>query len=157
MAKGIRENYKGFLIIKLTPNVSDIESLALAAERAGADGISAINTLKGLGVKLEIINGKCRKTLVQGGLSGKCIKPVALSMIKRIADVVKIPIVGIGGISNYMDMLEFFSVGAEAVQIGTENFTNPNVTENILKDLENFMKENNFKTLDELKRSLRNG
>ena len=157
LTKGIRERYRGFLIIKLTPNVSDIESLALAVQKAGADCISAINTLKGLGVKLEFVNGKFQKTLVQGGLSGKCIKPVALSFVKRIADVVKIPVIGIGGISNYKDVLEFFSVGAEAIQIGTENFTNPDVTEKILKDLKDFMKENDFKTLDDLKRSLRNG
>ncbi len=155
LVKGIRENYNGFLIIKLTPNVSDIESLALSVEKAGADCISAINTVKGLGVKLEYINGKFKKTLVQGGLSGKCIKPIALSMVKRIKDVTKLPIIGIGGISNYKDVLEFMAVGADAIQIGTENFTNPNITETILKDLENFMKKNKFETLDELKRSLR--
>ncbi len=155
LVKGIRKRYKSFLIIKLTPNVSDIESLALAVQKGGADAISAINTVKGLGVKLDYINNKFTKSFVQGGLSGKCIKPVALSMVKRIKEAVTIPVIGIGGISNYKDVLEFMCVGADAVQIGTENFTNPNVTEIILKDLENFMRENNFETLEDLKRSLR--
>ena len=155
LTKGIRKNYNGFLIIKLTPNTSDIESLALSAQNGGADCISAINTVKGLGVRLDFINGKFKKTMVQGGLSGKCIKPIALSMIKRIKEVVSIPIIGIGGVSNFKDLLEFFAVGASCVQIGTENFTNPDVTETILKDLKEFMKNNNFKTLEELKGELR--
>ncbi|MDO5436844.1 MAG: dihydroorotate dehydrogenase, partial [bacterium] len=100
LTEEIRKVYKGFLIIKLTPNVSDVESLALAVQNSGADCISAINTLKGLGVKIEILpNGEIKKTSVQGGLSGKCIKPVALSMVKRIKSVVKIPVIGIGGIA----------------------------------------------------------
>lgn len=156
LTKSIREVYNGFLIIKLTPNVADIESLAIAAEKNGADCISAINTLKGLGVKIEILpNGDIKKTSVQGGLSGKCIKPVALSMVKRIKSVVKIPIIGIGGISSLDDVLEFFSVGADAVQIGTENFTNPSIAEEIIKDLEILLKKLNI-NLDELKRKLRN-
>lgn len=156
LTKGIREVYNGFLIIKLTPNVADIESLALSAEKNGADCISAINTLKGLGVKIEILpDGTIKKTTVQGGLSGKCIKPVALSMVKRITSTVKIPVIGIGGISNLDDVLEFFSVGAEAVQIGTENFTNPCITEKIIEDLESLLKKLNI-SLDELKRKLRN-
>lgn len=155
LTKSIRSVYNGFLIIKLTPNVTDIEALAQSAEKNGADCISAINTLKGLGVKIEILpNGDIKKTTVQGGLSGKCIKPVALSMVKRIASVVKIPIIGIGGISNLDDVLEFLSVGADAIQIGTENFTNPNVSEKIIKDLENLLVKMNI-TLDELKRKLR--
>lgn len=152
----IRKVFNGFLIIKLTPNVADIESLAFSAEKNGANAISAINTLKGLGVKIEILpNGNIRKTSVQGGLSGKCIKPVALSMVKRIASIVKIPVIGIGGISCTDDVLEFFSVGAEAVQIGTENFTNPAVTEDIIKGLENILKKLDLSSIDELKRKLR--
>lgn len=156
LTNAIRKEFKGFLIIKLTPNVSDIESLALAAQNSGADCISAINTLKGLGVKIEILpNGEIKKTNVQGGLSGRCIKPVALSMVKRIKSVVKIPVIGIGGISNTDDVLEFFSVGADAVQIGTENFTNPMVTENIIKDLNAICEKLNLESLEELKRKLR--
>ena len=156
LTKGIREIYNGFLIIKLTPNVADIEALALAAEKNGADCISAINTLKGLGIKIEILpNGEIKKTSVQGGLSGKCIKPVALSMVKRIKSVVKIPIIGIGGITNLDDVLEFFSVGADRVEIGTDNFANPSATKEIIEDLEKLLIKLNI-SLDELKRKLRN-
>lgn len=155
LTEEIRKVYKGFLIIKLTPNVSDIESLALAVQNSGADCISAINTLKGLGVKIEILpRGEIKKTAVQGGLSGKCIKPVALSMIKRIKSVVKIPVIGIGGIASLDDVLEFFSVGADAVQIGTENFTNPTVTENIINELDGLCEKMNL-NVEELKRKLR--
>lgn len=156
LTREIRNVYKNFLIIKLTPNVSDIESLAKTVEENGADCISAINTLKGLGVKIEILpNGQIKKSSVQGGLSGKCIKPVALSMVKRIKEVVNIPIIGIGGISNTQDVLEFLSVGADAVQIGTENFTNPTITETIIKELEELLIKLNLNSIEELKRELR--
>ncbi len=156
LTNSIRKVYNGFLIIKLTPNVSDIEALAQAAQDNGANAISAINTLKGLGVKIEIMpNGEIKKTTVQGGLSGKCIKPVALSMVKRISACVKIPVIGIGGISSAQDVLEFFSVGADAVQIGTENFTNPSVCKDIITDLNLICEKMNVKTIDELKRKLR--
>ena len=152
----IRKIYKGFLIIKLTPNVSDIESLAKSAEDNGADCISAINTLKGLGVKVEITpDKKIKKTFVQGGLSGRCIKPVALSMVKRIKSAVQIPIIGIGGIANIDDVLEFLTVGADAVQIGTENFCHPDVAIKLIKELDSVIDSLNLKSLDELKRKLR--
>ena len=152
----IRKIYKGFLIIKLTPNVSDIESLAKSAEDNGADCISAINTLKGLGVKVEITpDKKIKKTFVQGGLSGRCIKPVALSMVKRIKAVVNIPIIGIGGIANIEDILEFLTVGADAIQIGTENFCHPDITIKLIDELTKIIESLNLKSLDELKRKLR--
>lgn len=154
LTKAVRENFKGFLIVKLTPNVSDIESLAVAAKNAGADCISAINTLKGLGVDLKFINGKVHKTLVQGGLSGRCIKPVALSMVKRIREAIDLPIIGLGGISCLQDVLEFMAVGADAVQIGTHNFTEPDICERLVGELEEFMTTNGFKTIQELKGAL---
>lgn len=154
LIKVIRKIYKGFLIVKLTPNTSDIEALALAAQENGADCISAINTLKGLGIKIEIMpDNSIKKTEVQGGLSGKCIKPVALSMVKRIKSVIEIPIIGIGGISDIEDVLEFFAAGAEAVQIGTENFTNPTAPLKILKELNEICAK--FGSLDNLKKELR--
>ena len=152
----IRKIYKGFLIIKLTPNVADIESLAKSAENNGADCISAINTLKGLGVKVEIMpDKKIKKTFVQGGLSGKCIKPVALSMVKRIKASVQIPVIGIGGIANIDDVLEFLAVGADAIQIGTENFCHPDITIKLIDELTTIIESLNLKSLDELKRKLR--
>ena len=156
LTESIRKVYKGFLIIKLTPNVSDIESLALAAQNSGADCISAINTIKGLGIKIEITpDKKFKKTFVQGGLSGRCIKPVALSMIKRIKSTVKIPIIGIGGIATLDDVLEFLTAGADAVQIGTENFTHPDICEKLINELNHLLDELNIADIEELKRKLR--
>ncbi len=155
LVEGVRARYNGFLAVKLTPNTSDIEALALAAQNGGADCICAINTLKALGIEVKFINGKFYKNEVQGGLSGKCIKPVALSMVKRIKAVAQIPVIGLGGISKLDDVLEFMAVGADAVQIGTENFTTPDICEKLIKDLENFMEQNGFGTIDDLKRELR--
>ena len=152
---GVREKYKGFLIVKLTPNVTSIEDLALACERAGADCISAINTLKGLEVKFELVNGKFRKTKVQGGYSGKGVQPVALSMVNRIRQVVDLPIIGMGGIYTLDDMLKFFAVGADAVQIGTANFTYPDIAKRLQDELKEYIIKNNFRDLDDLKNKIR--
>ncbi len=155
LISAIRKEYSGFLIVKLTPNVTNIEELALAVQNAGADCISAINTLKGLGVELNFNGTKITKSLVQGGLSGKCIKPVALSMVKRIKEASNLPIIGLGGISNLQDMLEFVSVGADAVQIGTENFTNPDIAEKMVDDLTEFIEKQGFRDFNHLKEELR--
>ena len=151
----IREVYNGFFIVKLTPNVTEIERLALAAQNAGADCISAINTLKGLGVELNFNGTKISKNFVQGGLSGRCVKPVALSMVKRIKEVVNIPVIGLGGISCLRDLLEFVAVGADAVQIGTENFTNPDIAERLTVELAEFIERQGFKDFNNLKEELR--
>lgn len=151
----VRKNYKGFLIVKLTPNVTSLEVLALAAEKAGANAISAINTLKGLGVKVNCTNGEFKTEFVSGGLSGMAIKPVALAQVRQICQVVDIPVIAMGGISSFEDMLEFFAVGAAAIQIGTANFTNPDVCETILTQLQDFMTKNGFKNLEELKSALK--
>ena len=155
LVKAVRDEFFGCLIVKLTPNVTSIEKLGVAAQKAGADVISAINTLKGIGLKLDYVNGRFQKTIVQGGFSGKAIKPVALSMVSRLYKSVDIPIIGMGGISSFEDVLEFFAVGSEAVQIGTANFTHPDITEQILNELTEFMLKNNFKNLSDLKKELR--
>lgn len=155
LVEGVRTRYNGFLAVKLTPNTSDIEALALAAQNGGADCICAINTLKGLGLEIKFIDGKFSKKEVQGGLSGKCIKPVALSMVKRIKAATSLPIIALGGISKLDDVLEFIALGADAVQIGTENFTTPDICEKLIKDLESFMLQGGFETIDDLKRELR--
>lgn len=155
LISGIREKYNGFLIVKLTPNVTNIEELALAAQNAGADCISAINTLKGLGVELNFNGTKVSKSFVQGGLSGRCVKPVALSMVKRIKEAVNLPIIGLGGISCLKDLLEFVTVGADAVQIGTENFTNPDIAERLVYELAEFIAVQGFKDFNNLKEELR--
>ncbi len=155
LIKKIRNNYDGFLIVKLSPNVSDIKPLALAAENSGADCISAINTLRGLGVKLNFIGNKFIKKSVQGGLSGACVKPVALYMIKQIKDTIKLPIIAMGGISKLEDLFEFISVGADAFQIGTMNFVNPSVCTSLAMDLRNFIKKHNLKDFEQLKLKIR--
>lgn len=151
----VRKNYEYCLIVKLSPNVTSAEEVAEAAQNAGADAVSAINTVRGLGVKLDFVNGNFKKTTVGGGLSGKCIKPIALSFIDRISKVIDIPIIGMGGIHTLQDILEFFAVGAKAVQIGTANFTHPDVAEKLVNELEEFMAKNGFKTLEELQKKLR--
>ena len=155
LVSAVRNEFEGFLIVKLTPNVSDVESLAIAAKNAGADCLSAINTLKGLGVDLNFAGGKFRKTLAQGGLSGRAIKPVALSFVKRVREAVDLPIIGLGGIANLQDIFEFMAVGADAIQIGTENFTHPDICERLVNELTDFMTTNGFKDLKELKEALR--
>ncbi len=155
LVSAVRKEYKGFLIVKLTPNVTSIEKLGIAAEKAGANAVSAINTLKGKSIKINLVNGKFYKEIVQGGYSGVGIKPVAISAVSRLAGVINIPIIGIGGIETLEDVLEFFAAGAEAVQIGTANFTHPDIAETLVHELEEYIRNNGFKDLDELKRKLR--
>lgn len=155
LVSAVRNEYKGFLMVKLTPNVTSIESIGIAAEKAGADAVSAINTLKGTSIKLNIVNGKFYKTIVQGGYSGAGIKPVAINAVSRLSKVLNIPIVGIGGIEILEDILEFFAAGAEAVQIGTANFTHPDISQNLVFELEEYIVKNGFNDLTELKKELR--
>ena len=150
----VRKHFDNCLIVKLSPNVTSPEDMATAAQSAGADAVSAINTVRGMGIKLDYINGEFRKTSVSGGLSGKTIKPIALSFVDRINKVIDIPIIAMGGIYTLNDVFEFFSVGAKAVQIGTANFTHPDIAEKLVDDLEKFMIDNNFKTIDELQQKL---
>lgn len=156
LTKKIRKKFDGFLIVKLSANTSDIKSLALSVEKGGADCVSAINTLRGLGLKLNYIgNKKFIKKSVQGGLSGSCIKPVALYMINQIKQVVDIPIIAMGGISKLDDLMEFISVGADAFQIGTANFINPAICSSLAIELNDFIEKNNFKDFLELKGVIR--
>ena len=152
---GVRKNYDGCLIVKLTPNVTSIENLAIAVQKAGADAISAINTVRGLGIKIDFVNGKFYKKEVQGGLSGKCIKPVALANVKKIRSATKLPIIAMGGISKLSDLLEFISVGADAFEIGTQNFTQPDVCITLADELNNFISQNGFETFENLKEKLK--
>ncbi len=150
----VRNVFSKNIIVKLTPNVTSIEKIAVAAEKAGANAISAINTVKGVGLKLNFKNGNFYKEEVQGGLSGPCIKPIALGAVKRIKSVVNIPVIGIGGIYSLEDIFEFFSVGASAVQIGTANFTHPTIAEDLTNELKEFMKNNGFSSIVELQKAL---
>ena len=135
------------LIVKLSPNVTDITTTALAAESGGADSVSLINTLIGTAVDRE------KRTFILGnkigGLSGPAIKPVALRMVWQVSKAVKIPVIGMGGISNLEDVLDFLIVGAKAVQIGAWNFINPSIAEEVVDGLENYLKQRG-ETLSEL-------
>ena len=155
LVKKIRKLYNNFLIIKLSPNTSDIKALAKATQEGGADCISAINTLRGLGIKIDFDGKNFHRKSVKGGLSGSCIKPVALYMIEEIKNAVDMPIIAMGGISKLSDLFEFLSVGADAFQIGTANFIQPSICTDLAVELSNFIKENNFKNFEELKRKIK--
>lgn len=137
------------LIVKLSPNVTDITEMADAAEAGGADCISLINTVTGM--KIDIEKRKPYFDNVVAGLSGPAIKPIALRMVWQTAHKVKIPIIGMGGISTWQDAAEFFMAGADAISIGTANFVNPYAPLDILKGLENYMKEKSIVNISSMK------
>ena len=136
------------VIVKLSPNVTDIKEIALAVEEAGADAISLINTLKGMAIDID--QGKPCLGNVVGGLSGPAIKPVALYMVFEAARVVHIPVIGCGGIACAEDALEFIMAGATAVQIGTACLTNPQLGLDVLEGIESFMRQHGVQNLTEL-------
>ena len=141
------------LIVKLTPNVTDIKIMAQAAEEAGADALSLINTL--VGMVVDIDSRKPKLANVSGGLSGPAVKPVALWLVWQVFQMVKIPIIGIGGIINVEDALEFIIAGARAIEIGTANFVNPRVTIEIIEGIEKYLTKNNIKDVNELVGSMK--
>lgn len=136
------------VIIKLTPNVTDIAAIAAAVEKAGADAVSLINTLTGMSVDLK--TGTPHLKNITGGLSGPAIKPVALRMVWQVVKRVSIPVIGIGGIMNAGDALEFLMLGARAVQVGTANFINPRATMDILEGMQNYLQNNNIKDINKM-------
>ena len=133
----VREKTRKHVIVKLSPNVTDITIIARSAEEAGADSLSLINTITGMAIDIETRRPKIAN--ITGGLSGPAIKPVALRMVWQAAQAVKIPVIGIGGIMTAEDALEFFIAGATAVQIGTANFINPRATMDIIEGIEKFL------------------
>ncbi len=148
----VRKRLTKPLIVKLTPNVTDIRITARAAEDAGADAISLINTITGMSV--DVRTRKPRIANVIGGLSGPGIRPIAVRMTHQVVQTVKIPVIGIGGIMRAEDALEFLIVGAKAVQVGTANFVDPNAMQTILADLENFCIEQGIEDINDLIGSL---
>jgi dihydroorotate dehydrogenase (NAD+) catalytic subunit len=136
------------VIVKLTPNVTDIAAIAQAVEKAGADAISLINTLTGMSVDLKTRTSHLKN--ITGGLSGPAIKPIALRMVWQVLQVVSIPVIGIGGIMNAEDALEFLILGAKAVQIGTANFINPHATIDILEGMQNYLARNRIKNIRQI-------
>ena len=136
------------VILKLSPNVTDVVAMAKAVEQAGADAISLINTLLGMQIDIE----RCQPVLgnVTGGLSGPCVKPVAVRMVWQVAQAVRIPIIGMGGIASAEDAVEFFLAGASAVAVGTANFTDPAITMAICDGLAVYLENHGLKSIDEL-------
>ena len=142
VTESVKNNTSKPVIVKLSPNVTDIVEIARAVENAGADSISMINTL--LGMAIDIRTRKPVLGNITGGLSGRAVKPVALRMVYQVSKAVKIPIIGMGGIYNWIDAVEFFLAGASAVAVGTANFSEPDVTMKIVDGLENYLQEQNL-------------
>jgi len=136
------------LIVKLSPNVTDIAAIARAVETAGASAVSLINTLLGMAIDAETMRPKL--STITGGLSGPAVKPIALRMVWQVANAVKIPVIGIGGISSWQDAAEFLLAGASAVQVGTANFQNPLVTLEIIEGLTAYLERHRLKKITEI-------
>jgi len=136
------------LIVKLSPNVTNIVDFARVVEEEGADSVSLINTL--LGMAVDVANMKPSLSTVTGGLSGPAIKPVALRMVWQVANAVKIPVIGMGGIMTYLDALEFILAGASAVQVGTASFIDPQISVKILEGIENYLVSKGFSDIREI-------
>jgi dihydroorotate dehydrogenase (NAD+) catalytic subunit len=148
VVRAVRDRTKKPLMVKLTPNVTDITEIARSVEAEGADSISLINTITGMAIDIETRRPKLAN--ITGGLSGPAIKPVALRMVWQTAQSVKIPVIGIGGIMTAKDALEFLIAGAVAVQVGTANFINPHATIDIIEGIETFLMERKIADLADI-------
>lgn len=148
VVKAVRSVYKKTLIVKLSPNVTDITEIAKAAEGSGADSVSLINTLLGMAIDAD----KRRPILstVTGGLSGPAVKPIALRMVWQVSKAVNIPIIGLGGIMNWKDAIEFMLAGATAVQIGTANFIDPQVTVKVIDGINNYLDKHGYSSAKDI-------
>lgn len=148
VVKAVRAVYNKTLIVKLSPNVTDIASIAKAVEAEGADAVSLINTMLGMAINTE--KRKPILSTITGGLSGPCVKPIALRMVWQTYNAVNIPIVGLGGISNATDAIEFMLAGATAIQIGTYNFVDPTVSVKVIDGINEYCDRHGFKSASEL-------
>ena len=148
VVRAVRAAYPKTLIVKLSPNVTDITEIARAVEAEGADAVSLINTLLGMAIDAQ----KRRPILstVTGGLSGACVKPIALRMVWQTYHAVKIPIVGLGGIMNATDAIEFLLAGASAIEVGTANFIDPQITEKIVDGVDEYLEKNHISSVTDL-------
>ena len=148
VVKAVRKVYPKTLIVKLSPNVTDIASIACAVEAEGADSVSLINTLMGMSIDAE--RRRPRLSTITGGLSGACVKPIALRMVWQVAKAVKIPVVGLGGISSATDAIEFLLAGATAIEIGTANFIDPAISVKVADGIEEYLQRHGFKSVNEI-------
>lgn len=148
VVRAVRKSYHKTLIVKLSPNVTNIAEIARAVEDEGADSVSLINTLMGMAVDVE---KRCKTLSIgTGGLSGPCVKPVALRMVYQVAKAVKIPVVGLGGISSAKDAIEFLMCGATAVEIGTANFIDPAITVKVAQGINDWLDAHGCKSVQEI-------
>ncbi len=148
VVRAVRKAYDKTLIAKLSPNVTSIVDIALAVEAEGADSVSLINTLMGMAIDAE--RRKRVLSIGTGGLSGSCVKPVALRMVWQVAHAVKIPVIGLGGISNATDAIEFMLAGASAVEIGTANFIDPTVSVKVARGIDDYLERHGFKSVKDI-------
>ena len=144
----VRKVYDKTLIVKLTPNVTNIAEIALAVEGAGADSVSLINTM--LGMAIDVERRKPILSTITGGLSGAAVKPVAVRMVWQVAKAVKIPVIGLGGISSANDALEFLMAGATAIEIGTANFIDPTITIKVIDGIQEYLDRHNIKNINDI-------
>ena len=148
VVQAVRKVYQKPLIVKLSPNVTDITEISKSVESEGADAVSLINTLMGMAIDAE--KRKPVLSTITGGLSGPCIKPVALQMVYRTSKAVKIPVIGIGGISNWKDAVEFILAGATAIQIGTYNFIDPTVSIKVIAGIDDYLNRHGFDSVQDV-------
>ena len=148
VVRSVRKVYPKHLMVKLSPNVTDIAEIARVVEGSGADSISLINTILAMAINAE--SRKPVLSTITGGLSGPAIKPVALRMVWQVSNAVKIPIIGMGGIMNATDAIEFMLAGASAIQVGTANFIDPLVTQHIISGIESYLERHKFNSVKDL-------
>ena len=148
VTKGVRQHFSRPVIVKLSPNVTDITVIARAVEEAGADAVSLINTVLGMAIDINVCKPKLAN--IFGGLSGPAIKPIGLRMVWQVAESVSIPIIGIGGIATAEDAIEFMLAGACAVQVGTTNFINPKAAEEIILGMENYLAAQSISSVQDI-------
>lgn len=153
VTKAVREVWNKTLIVKLSPNVTDITEIAKAVEGEGADAVSLINTL--LGMAVDINKRRPVLSTVTGGLSGPCVKPIALRMVWQTYNAVKIPVIGMGGISSWQDAIEFILAGSSAIQIGTHNFIDPTISVKVVDGIKEYLDKNNINSITDLIGALR--
>jgi len=148
VTRAVREVWNKTLIVKLSPNVTDVTEIARAVEAEGADSVSLINTL--LGMAIDINKRRPVLSTVTGGLSGPCVKPVALRMVWQTYNAVKIPVIGMGGISCWQDAIEFILAGSSAIQIGTHNFIDPTISVKVVDGIKEYLDKNNISSIRDL-------
>lgn len=149
ITKAVREAWNRCMIVKLSPNVTDITEIARAAEAEGADALSLVNTF--LGMAIDVEHRRPYLSTITGGLSGPCIRPIAVRMVWQVANAVKVPVIGLGGIMTASDALEFIMAGATAIEVGTANFVDPTVSIRVLDGIREYCLRHNISSISELR------